>query len=67
MGHDEAIAGLKNNVWIPVYDIGRKKLAAKQAYVQKSYKNCSAVFTQDERSLVLGSMEGVVRVWSIPD
>jgi WD40 repeat protein len=65
--HDEAITGLKNNVWITVYDIESKKLAAKQAYVQKSYKNCSADFTQDERNLILGSMDGVVRVWSIPD
>ena len=63
--HDEA--RLKNNVWITVYDIETKKLAAKQAYVQKSYKNCSAVFTQDERNLVLGSMDGFVRVWSITD
>jgi WD40 repeat protein len=63
--HDEA--GLKNNVWITVYDIEGKKLVGKQAYVQKSYKNCSAVFTQDERSLVLGSMDGFVRVWSITD
>jgi WD40 repeat protein len=67
MEHDEAITGLKNNVWITVYDIENKKLAAKQAYVQKSYKNCSAVFTKDERNLVLGSMDGVVRVWSIAD
>jgi WD40 repeat protein len=65
--HDEAISGLNNNVWITVYDIENKKLAAKQAYVQKSYKNCSAVFTQDERNLVLGSMDGFVRVWSITD
>lgn len=63
--HDEA--RLKNNVWITVYDIETKKLAARQAYVQKSYKNCSAVFTQDERNLVLGSMDGFVRVWSITD
>lgn len=63
--HDEF--RLKNNVWITVYDIENKKLVAKQAYVQKSYKNCSAVFTQDERNLVLGSMDGFVRVWSITD
>jgi WD40 repeat protein len=63
--HNEA--RLKNNVWITVYDIESKKLVAKQAYVQKSYKNCSAVFTQDERNLVLGSLDGFVRVWSITD
>jgi len=61
--HNEA--RLKNNVWITVYDIETKKLVTKQAYVQKSYKNCSAVFTQDEKNLVLGSMDGFVRVWSI--
>jgi len=63
--HDEA--KLKNNVWITVYDVESKKLVAKQAYVQKGYKNCSAVFTQDERNLVLGSMDGFVRLWSITD
>jgi WD40 repeat protein len=63
--HNEA--RLKNNVWITVYDIETKKLVAKQAYVQISYKNCSAVFTQDERNLVLGSMDGFVRIWSITD
>jgi len=62
--HDEP---MKNNVWITVYDIEKKKLVAKQAYVQKGFKNCSADFTRDERNLVLGSMDGVVRVWSIPD
>lgn len=62
--HDEP---MKNNVWITVYDIEKKKLVAKQAHVQKGFKNCSADFTRDERNLVLGSMDGVVRVWSIPD
>ncbi len=62
--HDEP---MKNNVWITVYDVEKKKLVAKQAYVQEGFKNCSADFTPDERNLVLGSMNGVVRVWSIPD
>jgi WD40 repeat protein len=50
-----------------VRDIETKKIIAKGQRIQEKYKNCSAVFTPDEKDLVLGSMDGHVRIWSIAD
>jgi WD40 repeat protein len=64
--HDETWWSLRN-IWVFVRDIEIGKTVAKQGKVQEKYKNCSAVFTPDEKNLLLGSMDGYVRVWSIGD
>jgi WD40 repeat protein len=64
--HDETWWSLRN-IWVLVRDIETGKTIAKQGKVQEKYKNCSAVFTPDEKNLLLGSMDGYVRVWSIGD
>jgi WD40 repeat protein len=64
--HDETWWSLRN-IWVLVRDIEIGKTIAKQGKVQERYKNCSAVFTPDEKNLLLGSMDGYVRVWSIGD
>jgi WD40 repeat protein len=48
-----------------VYDVEIRKIIAKQGKMQEKYKNCSATFTPDEKNLILGSMDGHVRIWSI--
>jgi WD40 repeat protein len=53
------------NIWVLVRDIEDGKTVAKQGKIQEKYKNCSAAFTPDEKSLLLGSMDGYVRIWSI--
>lgn len=55
------------NIWVVVRDIENEKTISKQGNIQKKYKNCSAVFSPDEKSLLLGSMDGRVRLWSIID
>lgn len=62
--HDETWWSSRN-IWVLVRDIEAGKVVAKQGKIQKKYKNCSAVFTPDENYLVLGSMDGYIRVWSI--
>lgn len=64
--HDEGWWSSKN-IWVVVRDIEEGKTTAKQGKIQSKYKNCSAVFTPDEKNLVLGSMNGYVRVWSITE
>jgi WD40 repeat protein len=55
------------NIWVVVRDIEKGKIIAKQEKIQKEYKNCSAAFTPNEKNLVLGSMDGYLRVWSITE
>jgi WD40 repeat protein len=62
--HDEGWWS-SGNIWVLVHDIETGKVIAKQGKVQKKYKNCAAAFTPDEKNLVLGSMDGCVRIWSI--
>jgi WD40 repeat protein len=62
--HDEGWWSSRN-IWVLVRDIETGKIIAKQGKVQQKYKNCSAAFTPDEKNLVLGSMDGYVRIWSI--
>jgi len=62
--HDEGWWSSRN-IWVLVRDIEREKVIAKQGKIQEKYKNCSSVFTPDEKNLLLGSMDGYVRVWSI--
>jgi hypothetical protein len=62
--HDEGWWS-SGNIWVLVHDIETEKVIAKQGKVQEKYKNCSAAFTPDEKNLVLGSMDGYVRIWSI--
>jgi WD40 repeat protein len=64
--HDEGWWSSKN-IWVVVRDIEEGKTIAKQGEIQSKYKNCSAAFTPDEKNLVLGSMDGCVRIWSIAD
>jgi len=62
--HDEGWWSSRN-IWVVVRDIETGKVIAKQGKIQEKYKNCSAAFTRDEKNLVLGSMDGYVRIWSI--
>jgi WD40 repeat protein len=62
--HDEGWWS-SGNIWVLVHDIETGKVLAKQGKVQEKYKNSSAAFTPDEKNLVLGSMDGCVRIWSI--
>jgi WD40 repeat protein len=55
------------NIWAVVRDIEIDKIIAKQGNMKQKYKNCSGVFTPDEKNLVLGSLGGNIRVWSIAD
>jgi len=64
--HDEGWWS-SGNIWVLVHDIETGKVIAKQGKVQKKYKNCAAAFTPDEKNLVLGSMDGYVRIWSISE
>jgi len=64
--HDEGWWSSKN-IWVLVRDIEREKIIAKQGKIQEKYKNCSAAFTPDEKNLLLGSMDGYVRIWSITE
>jgi WD40 repeat protein len=64
--HGETWASSRN-IWVLVRDIEREKTIAKQGKIQEKYKNCSATFTPEEKNLLLGSMDGYVRVWSIAD
>jgi WD40 repeat protein len=64
--HDEGWWSSKN-IWVVVRDIEEGRTIAKQGKIQSKYKNCSAIFTPDEKNVVLGSMDGRVRVWSIAD
>lgn len=59
--------GSSRNIWVLVRDIETEKTIAKQGKIQERYKNCSAVFTPEEKNLLLGSMDGYVRVWSLGD
>jgi WD40 repeat protein len=64
--HDEGLWS-SGNIWVVVRDIEGKKIIAKQGNIQEKYKNCSALFTPDEKNLVLGSMDGYVRIWSVTE
>jgi len=64
--HDEGRWSSKN-IWVSIRDIETGKTIAKQGKIQDKYKNCSATFTPDEKNLLLGSMDGYVRVWSIAE
>jgi WD40 repeat protein len=64
--HDEGWWSSKN-IWVVVRDIETRKTISKQGKIQEKYKNCSAVFTRDDDNVVLGSMDGHVRVWSIKE
>ena len=64
--HDEGWWSSRN-IWVLVLDIETGKIVAKQGKIQEKYKNCSATFTPDEKGVVLGSMDGYMRVWSIAD
>jgi WD40 repeat protein len=64
--HDEGWWSSRN-IWVVVRDIEKEKTIAKQGKIQEKYKNCSAVFTPDEKNLVLGSMDGYIKVWSIAE
>ena len=64
--HDETWWSSRN-IWVLVRDIETGKIIAKQGKIQEKYKNCSAAFTPDEKNLVLGSMAGYVRIWSISE
>ena len=63
--HDEGQAWHSRNVWVAVWDIERGTPILRKAKLQEKYKNSSAAFTQDERSLLLGSMDGQIRVLSL--
>jgi WD40 repeat protein len=64
--HDEGWWSSRN-IWVVVRDIENEKIIAKQEKIQEKYKNCAAVLTPDEKNLLLGSMDGYVRVWSIAE
>ena len=64
--HDETLSW-NPNVWVVVWDLGKKQIVGRQEKMQAKYKNCSAVFTPDENHVFLGSMDGCIRDWSIPD
>lgn len=66
LAHGETWASSRN-IWVLVRDIEKGKVIAKQGKIQKKYKNCSAIFTPDEKNLVLGSTDGFVRIWSISE
>ncbi len=55
------------NIWVVVRDIEAEKIIAKQGKMKQKYENCSGVFTPDEKDLVLGSLGGHIRVWSITE
>jgi WD40 repeat protein len=55
------------NIWAVVRDIEAEKVIAKQEKMKQKYKNCSGTFTPDEKDLVLGSLGGHLRVWSITE
>jgi WD40 repeat protein len=62
--HDEGWRSSRN-IWVNVRDIEGDKVIAKHGKIQEKYKNCAGTFSADEKDLVLGSMDGHVRVWSI--
>jgi WD40 repeat protein len=64
--HDEGRSSSRN-IWVLVRDIETGKTIAKQGNIQEKFKNCSATFTPDENNLLLGSMDGYIRVWSITE
>jgi WD40 repeat protein len=64
--HNEFITRYPN-VWVVVWDLERKQIVGRQGKMQSKYKNCSAVFTPDEKYVLLGSMDGTVREWSISE
>lgn len=63
--HEMFPALLPKTKWIVVWDLQQEKIIAdwKQRFVKN--ENCSAAFTPDEKYLFLGSMDGVMRKWSI--
>jgi WD40 repeat protein len=64
--HDEGWETSKN-IWVVIRDIEKGKTIAKQQNIQEKYKICSGAFTPNERNLFLGSMDGYVKIWSIPE
>jgi WD40 repeat protein len=60
-GYQEAHEELytSKNIWAVVRDIETDKIIAKQGNMKQKYKNCSGVFTPDEKELVLGSLGGI--------
>jgi WD40 repeat protein len=66
LDHDEGFWS-SENVWVVVRETETGKIVAKQGTIQNKYKNCSAVFVPDDKALVLGSMDGIIRVWSIQE
>lgn len=62
--HDETL-DWKPNIWVVVWDIAKKAIIGRQEKLQSVYKNCSGVFTPDERTVLLGSLDGIVREWSV--
>jgi WD40 repeat protein len=64
--HDETL-DWNPNVWVAVWDLDNKQIIGKQGEIQIKYKNCAAVFTPDEKHVLLGSMDGAIRDWSISE
>jgi WD40 repeat protein len=64
--HDETLSW-NPNVWVIVWDLGKGQIISRQEKIQAKYKNCSAVFTSDEKKVLLGSMDGFIREWSISE
>jgi WD40 repeat protein len=58
---------LPKTKWIVVWDIEREKILSDWKQMLVKYENCSAAFTPDEKFLFLGSMDGIMRKWSIED
>jgi WD40 repeat protein len=66
--HNEWIfVTLLRSKWVVVWDIEKEKIISDWEKTFTKYKNCSAAFSPDEKSLMIGSMDGYVRQWSIKE
>jgi WD40 repeat protein len=60
-GH-EILGGLFTNDKLTIWNMEKNK---RVAYWKKDKPICSATFTPDEKTLVIGTMDGYVRIWDI--
>jgi WD40 repeat protein len=66
--HDEwSHKAVFQNKWAGVWDLERNKIISDMGKIVTRYKNCGGTFDPGENYLLLGSMDGHIRVWSIAE